>query len=258
MATKPFPAITGRCHCGQVKYRLLTSPLFCFACHCPDCQKSTGSAFALHATIETFNISILSDAKPSLATLNNNPQKSGDSDTHNRSRRALCQQCGTVFWSNDGRWGYAVSDVRIGTLDFPGIMEPDLHSFVGSKLGWFELPKDAKSTKGHFNYKEVWPKSSLQRLELCLERFEAAVKATAAKTSGEEQVELVIREKNESPIDGDGDKTPTATGDAEDVEDDEAFEERVNGAERVLQERLAKLSLKLESEEKQTSSGTAI
>jgi hypothetical protein len=254
MTTKPFPAITGRCYCGAVKYRLLTSPLFCYACHCPDCQKATGSAFALHASIETYNIKIISDAKPALVTLNMNPEK-----PEGTSRRALCQQCGTIFWGNDNPWGYAVSDVRIGTLDFPGIMEPDMHSFVGSKLGWIELPKDAKTSKGHYDYKQMWPKSSLKRLEICLERFAAAQKATAgvkAEDQQAKQLEPVIREKDDSPVDGDGDKTPTATGDAEDGEDDEAFEERFRETERALQERLAKLSLKLEGEEKQAPGAT--
>ncbi|KAF3047190.1 hypothetical protein E8E12_011593 [Didymella heteroderae] len=237
MTTKPFPSITGRCYCGNVKYRLLTSPLFCYACHCPDCQKATGSAFALHASIETYNIKIISDAKPSLVTLNINPTKPEET-----SRRALCQQCGTIFWGNDNPWGYAVSDVRIGTLDFPGIMEPDLHSFIGSKLGWIELPKGAKSSKGHYDYNTMWPKSSLKRLEICLARFEAAKKAAA----GDRTPQDVIREEDESLIDGDGDRTPTATGEAEDGEDDEAFEKKFQEAERSLQERLAKLSLKLD------------
>lgn len=253
MTTKPFPAITGRCYCGNVKYRLLTSPLFCYACHCPDCQKATGSAFALHASIETYNISVLSEAKPSLITLNNNPSKPEECRPQDVSRRALCQQCGTIFWGNDNPWGYAVSDVRIGTLDFPGIMEPDVHSFVGSKLGWLDLPKDAKTSKGHYDYKQMWPKSSLKRLEMCLERYEAAKKAA----TGEKKPGEVTRGKYESPVDGDGDKTPTATGDAEDGEDDEAFEERFRETERALQERLAKLSLKLDGEELQTPSTTA-
>ena len=65
-----------------------------------------------------------------------------------------------------------------------------------------------------------------------------------------------MREKDESPTDGDGEKTPTATGDAEDGEDDEAFERRFSETEKALQERLAKLSLKLESEDT-TSPATA-
>lgn len=256
MTAKPFPAITGRCYCGNVKYRLLTSPLFCHACHCPDCQKATGSAFTLYASIESYNISIISEAKPMFTTPDTDLSKSKDNQAKGGPRNAQCQQCGTIFWGNDNPWGYAVSDIRVGTLDYPDIMEPDMHSFIGSKLGWLELPKDAKTSKGYYDYKQMWPKSSLKRLDICLERFEAAKKAAAEKKLGEAPAELVIREKNESPVEGDGDKTPTATGEAEEGEDDEAFEERFRNTERALQERLAKLSLKLEEEKPTTSSTT--
>ena len=252
MTARPFPAITGGCYCTAVRYRLLTAPLFCYACHCTDCQKATGSAFALHATIETYNISIISEKKPSLTTTIPNPSKPQDV-----SRRALCSQCGTFLWGNDNPWGYAVSDVRIGTLDFPGIMEPDVHSFADSKLGWINLPPDAKTVKGHYDHEKMWPKSSLKRLEICLARFEEAKKNVAARvTKAQEQGLKSIRDKDESPVDGDGEKTPTATGDVDDGEDDEAFERRFRETEKALQERLAKLSLKLGDEGKQTSSTT--
>lgn len=158
------------------------------------------------------------------------------------------------MWGNDNPWGYAVCDVRIGTLDFPGIMEPDAHSFVGSKLGWIGLPAGARTLKGHHDYKEFWPKSSLERLEICLERFEANKKAVIGQ---KDQVsEETVRTRDESVVDGDGEKTPTATADVDDAEDDEAFEKRFKETEQALQQRLEKLSLKLESEDQQDSSTT--
>lgn len=250
MTTKPFPAITGGCQCAAVRFRILTAPLFCYACHCIDCQKDSGSAFSLHATIETYNIKVISQAKPSLVILT--PDSSKPQEI---SRRAICSRCKTILWGDDSQWDYAVNNVRIGTLDFPGIMEPDIHMFVGSKLGWLDLPKNAKTSQKGFDYKTAWPKSSLKRLDLCLERFEAAKKALASK---DRKAEEVAREKDEGHVDGDGDKTPTATGDADDGEDEEAFEKRFKEAERALQERLAKLTLKLEGEGKQeTDAGTS-
>jgi hypothetical protein len=130
-------------------------------------------------------------------------------------------------------------------------MEPDIHSFVDGKLAWITLPKDAKTSKGHYDHEKTWPKSSLKRLEECLARFEAAKKAVASQAASAGDS---LREKDESPIDGDGEKTPTATGDAEDGEDDEAFERRFTETEKALQERLAKLSLKLEAESEDTTS----
>lgn len=125
-----------------------------------------------------------------------------------------------------------------------------MHSFVGNKLGWIILPKDARTSQAHYDHNEMWPKSSLKRLEVCLDRFETAKKSiTPQERKAEEQrVTGLINDKDESPGDGDGDKTPTATGDSEDDEDDEAFDQRFRETERALQERLAKLSMKLEGE----------
>jgi hypothetical protein len=131
-------------------------------------------------------------------------------------------------------------------------MEPDVHSFVESKLGWIDLPPGAKTTKGHYDYKEAWPKSSLKRLEVCVQRFEAKKRIIAAQ----EQKADEVREKDESQVDGDGEKTPTTIGDVDEAEDDEAFEKRFRETEKALQERLAKLSLKLEDDEKADKSAS--
>ncbi len=42
-----MPSISGGCLCGKVRYRAEAEPVFVGLCHCRDCQKFTGSAFAL-------------------------------------------------------------------------------------------------------------------------------------------------------------------------------------------------------------------
>ena len=39
--------ITGGCQCGAVRYAIAAAPLTVYACHCTDCQRQSGSAFAL-------------------------------------------------------------------------------------------------------------------------------------------------------------------------------------------------------------------
>ncbi len=53
----------GGCACGQVRYRLLSRPMFTHCCHCLDCQKQTGSAFAINALIETARIELLAGTR---------------------------------------------------------------------------------------------------------------------------------------------------------------------------------------------------
>ncbi|HXI87887.1 MAG TPA: GFA family protein, partial [Parvularculaceae bacterium] len=43
--------IFGGCQCGAVRYRLTAPPLWVSTCHCTNCQKISGSAFAVNATV---------------------------------------------------------------------------------------------------------------------------------------------------------------------------------------------------------------
>jgi hypothetical protein len=233
---KAFPLIQGSCTCSTVRYRLLTSPLFCYACHCPDCQKTTGSAFGLYLNIETSNLQVLSPTQPILITQLKRPGAI--------SRSSACPNCKTELWSNNSL-GAVVADVRVGTLGFPSLMEPDVHCFVESKLEWVRLPKGARTTEGRYDYRAIWPKSSLDRLDKYMKKVkedsEQVEEAAQAHVPGRVQVarEGHVRVGEEA----DGEKTPTGK-----EEDDEAFEERVRETELGLQKRLERLQRKLEED----------
>jgi hypothetical protein len=235
---KPFPAITGSCICNTVRYRLRTSPLYCYACHCADCQKSTGSAFGLNLNIEVYNIQIISPTAPVFIKREKKP---GVIDQH-----AECPQCRVQLWSNNALED-AIADVRVGTLDFASLMEPDCHIFVDSKLDWIRLPDDAKTMPQDYDLKKLWPKSSLKRLETCMERAGVMRERTLAALKEMKEKGADGEERETEEASAEGDKTPTAVEVG--GEDDEAFEKRFRETEKVLQERLEKLSIKLEEEE---------
>ena len=45
-------SLEGRCACGNIRYRLTAAPMIVHACHCRDCQRLSGSAFAINLWIE--------------------------------------------------------------------------------------------------------------------------------------------------------------------------------------------------------------
>ncbi|KAF2251145.1 hypothetical protein BU26DRAFT_517865 [Trematosphaeria pertusa] len=227
--SRPFPAVTGGCFCGLVRYRLETAPLFCHACHCADCHKSSGSVFACFATIEADRVTSIGSMPPKFATT---VRRDGVA-RHN----AFCPKCGTQLWGN-GDWSPATIDIRVGSLDIPGLMEPDLHEFIESKVDWVILPEGAKTCKGGYEIKDYWPKSSLKRLDAAMSRYEERLKLSKAAASG----------AGEDEDEKEADKTPTAQS-PEEKEDDEEFEKRYQVTEKALQERLEKLSLKLNEQE---------
>ena len=56
--------------------------------------------------------------------------------------------------------------IRVGTLDDPNQMPPDVHIYIGSKQPWVILPKDVPAVDEFYAIKETWSKNSLARLEV--------------------------------------------------------------------------------------------
>ena len=145
--------LEGGCACGAVRYRLGSAPMFVHCCHCRDCQRQTGSAFVINALIETDRITLLSGDPAPVAM----PTDSGH--PHEIYR---CPACGTALWSDYGGRA-ALRFVRVGTLDDPAALPPDVHIFTRSKLPWVELPENVPAFEVYYDTKALWPRASLER-----------------------------------------------------------------------------------------------
>ena len=143
----------GGCACGAVRYRLESGPMFVHCCHCRDCQRQTGSAFVLNALIETDRVSLLRGSPSRFSA----PTDSGR--PHGIYR---CPECGVAVWSEYGGVA-ALRFVRVGTLDNPAAMSPDVHIYVRSKLPWVKLPEGVPSFEAYYDSKTLWPAASLER-----------------------------------------------------------------------------------------------
>jgi hypothetical protein len=154
-------SLEGRCACGAVRYRLTSVPMFVHCCHCLDCQRQTGSAFVLNAIIETDRIVIVTgDPRPVAVPV---PTDSGR--PHDIYR---CPACQTAMWSDYGRRpNYRF--VRIGTLDDPTALAPDVHIFTRSKQPWVRLPEGARAFEVFYELEREWPAESLARRRAALE-----------------------------------------------------------------------------------------
>ncbi len=146
--------LEGGCFCRTVRYRLTSAPMFVHCCHCRNCQSQTGSAFVLNALIETDRIDKLS-GEPVITTV-----ESGSGHPHDIYR---CPECRTAVWSDYGRRP-GLRFVRVGTLDDPTALSPDVHIFTRSKLPWVRLPENVPSYDVYYETEKLWPPESLERL----------------------------------------------------------------------------------------------
>jgi hypothetical protein len=154
----------GGCTCRQVRYRLSGTPLIVHACHCRWCQRETGAAFALNALFEADRVTHLA-GEPDLVVT---PSLSGKSQ-----RIARCPACRVAVWSNYPQAGPAVRFVRVGTLDEPDRLPPDIHIFTSSKQPWLTLPPDAKMVPEFYDLASTWSAASLERWRLMREKAKA-------------------------------------------------------------------------------------
>jgi len=154
LAAVEFSALGG-CTCRAVRYRLTSRPLFVHCCHCRWCQRESGSAFALNAMIEAELVTLLTGQPAIVAT----PTNSGRGQ-----KVARCPQCRVALWSNYAGAGDAIYFVRVGTLEQPELLPPQVHIFTASKQPWVILPPAVPAVPEYYDRKALWPAASLVRL----------------------------------------------------------------------------------------------
>jgi hypothetical protein len=144
----------GGCTCRHVRYRMTARPLFVHCCHCRWCQRETGSAFVLNAMIEAERVELLSGDVDVVDT----PSASGKGQ-----KIARCPKCRVAVWSNYAGAGELVRFVRVGTLDEPHRLPPDVHIFTMSKQPWVKLDGGAPAFEEFYDIEALWPAESLAR-----------------------------------------------------------------------------------------------
>ena len=156
--------LSGGCDCGTIRYRMETAPLFVHCCHCRWCQRETGASFALNAMIEADRVTLLGGEPEIIDT----PSASGKGQ-----KIARCPKCRVAVWSNYAGAGPSVRFVRVGTLDEPDHLPPDIHIFTASKQPWVVLPQCTPAVPEFYDRAAYWPPESLERRQLLLPRIEA-------------------------------------------------------------------------------------
>lgn len=122
------PALQGGCLCGAVRYEVAAGALGAIVlCHCGQCRKAQGSAFAAVAPVQAAGFRLLAGAD-ALKAYASSPGK----------WRSFCGHCGSPIHSRrDGvpEW----VRLRIGTLDTPIASRPAAHIHVASKAEWWDI-----------------------------------------------------------------------------------------------------------------------
>lgn len=117
--------ITGGCLCGAVRYECAADPIFTGNCHCRDCQKASGSAFAPAIALPAAALKITGDVK----------YFDGKADNGNSVSRGFCTNCGCrIIAKSSGMPDLVI--VFAGTLDDPSWFQPQMDVYTSSAQPW--------------------------------------------------------------------------------------------------------------------------
>ena len=142
-----------------MRFSLSSGPLIVHCCHCRWCQRESGASFALNAVIEADRVVLLRGSPELVMT----PSNSGKGQ-----KIARCPVCRVALWSTYAGAGDALRFVRVGTLDDPDRLSPDIHIYTESKQPWVVIPAGARTASQYYRRSDVWSAESLARREKLL------------------------------------------------------------------------------------------
>lgn len=117
----------GGCLCGAVRYQI-EGPLAAIQiCHCGQCRKAQGTAFATNIPVRAEQLRFIY-GREGIREFESSPGK----------LRAFCSNCGSPLYSRRVD-AHDTLRIRAGTLDAPIDARPLAHFYVGSKAEWWSI-----------------------------------------------------------------------------------------------------------------------
>lgn len=118
---------TATCACGQLSLECTGDPMRVSVCHCLDCKRRSGSAFAAQARFAAQQVTITGTAK----------RWTKISDAGNEAVFHFCPDCGTTVWYH-ALPHRALFAVPIGTFADPSFPPPDYSVYESRKHAWVD------------------------------------------------------------------------------------------------------------------------
>lgn len=119
--------LEGRCLCGGVRFRLTGRLGPAGFCHCKQCQRASGSAFAANAPARAKYFEVVAGA-----------DLISEYESSSGKFRAFCSRCGGPIYSRRDSEP-DIRRIRLGTLESDPERRPLAHLWVASKAPWYSI-----------------------------------------------------------------------------------------------------------------------
>jgi hypothetical protein len=115
---------TGGCMCGAIRYECAAAPIVMVNCHCRDCQRATGAAFAAGMLVPRDAVTIVGDVK----------YYDVIGDSGGLVGRGFCPNCGAWVLSKPPMPEFL--GITAGSLDDPSEFQPTMDLYTDSAQPW--------------------------------------------------------------------------------------------------------------------------
>jgi hypothetical protein len=125
-------ARTASCRCGQLKATVTGEPVRVSVCHCLNCKKRSGSAFAVQARWPAEQVAITGRSKNHVMI----------ADSGNHGTFHFCPDCGSdVHYNNSGKFAGLIA-IPLGAFDDPYFLTPQFSVWEKRKPDWVAITGD--------------------------------------------------------------------------------------------------------------------
>ncbi|MEW4468762.1 GFA family protein [Parasphingorhabdus sp. JC815] len=119
---------TASCRCGQLRAECRGEPVRVSACHCLECQKRTGSAFAVQARFLSENVTIYGESKT----------WERQTETETPAIYNFCGKCGSTVYYQAGPFPGMIA-IPVGAFADPNFPEPSVSIYETRRHKWVQL-----------------------------------------------------------------------------------------------------------------------
>jgi hypothetical protein len=127
--------ITGGCLCGAIRYEIEGEPFRIANCHCDDCRKATGSAYATNIFFQEDQITLL---QGTLKIFEHT------ADSGNTMFKEFCDTCGSQVLAG-GSMRPGVKTVKVGSIDDASFVIPDVNLYTSHALSCTHIDENIEN-----------------------------------------------------------------------------------------------------------------
>lgn len=118
-------AISGGCHCGNIRYQVEGEALNHSLCHCTDCRRHAGAPMVGWTMYPQSAVKVTKGQPKTYASSTN-------------GRRQFCPDCGTGLFYTNAAILPGIIDIQSATYDDPEVVPAQAHIQVAERIRWME------------------------------------------------------------------------------------------------------------------------